>query len=216
MDEMPSPNNTRRGYEISKRLVDLLLGGALLVVTAPLMLLLILLIRICDGNPVWYRQLRVGRRGNCFTLLKFRTMRPGKSEPHPDRPIARAGQSARITPLGQVLRRLALDELPQLWNVLRGEMSLVGPRPLPEKDLTQPGWLASVSDEERARRNHWVSVRHTVTPGLTGLWQISPNAEKDLENWIAADMTYVQRRSLALDFRILLLTPGAVLRGRQK
>ncbi len=212
---MPSPHKTRRGYEISKRLVDLLLGGALFVVTAPLMLLLILLIRIFDGTPVWYRQLRVGRGGTSFILLKLRTMRPGESEPHPDRPIARAGQSARITPIGKVLRRLALDELPQLWNVVRGEMSLVGPRPLPEKDLAQPGWLASVSDEERARRNQWVSIRHTVTPGLTGLWQISPNAEKDLENWIAADLTYVQRRSLALDLRILLLTPGAVLRGRQ-
>ncbi|MEI7834742.1 MAG: sugar transferase [bacterium] len=216
MEETPPAPVKRRGYDICKRLFDLLLGGALFVIAAPLMALLYLLILLCDGSPVWYRQTRVGQGEKTFILLKFRTMRDGAEQSHPDRPVARTGQSARVTALGRVLRRLALDELPQLWNVLRGDMSLVGPRPLPEKDLAQPGWLQSATAEECARRARWVTERHSVLPGLTGLWQISHNPEHDFNNWINADLAYVKRRSIALDIRILLLTPGAVIRGRMK
>ncbi len=216
MEEKPPALLNQRGYDICKRLFDLLLAGALFVIAAPLMAVIYLLILICDGRPVWYRQARVGQGEKTFTLLKFRTMRAGAEQLHPERPVARTGQNARVTALGRVLRRLALDELPQLWNVLRGDMSLVGPRPLPEKDLAQPGWLQSASADERVRRARWVAERHSVLPGLTGLWQISYNPEYDFNNWIESDLAYVQRRSLTLDIRILLLTPGAVIRGRMK
>lgn len=198
-----------------KRVSDCLLAAALLAVTAPLWVIIILSLLLTQGLPFWYRQRRVGLHGQVFTLVKFRTMTAGSPPRLPDRPVAKTPADPRITPLGRLLRRLALDELPQLINVLSGEMSLVGPRPLPEADLQEAGWLTLVDEGERARRLAWLATRQQVRPGLTGLWQISRNPEADFDNWIVCDETYVATHSWHLDLWILLLTPWAVLRGRQ-
>ncbi|MHB9022826.1 MAG: sugar transferase [Armatimonadota bacterium] len=196
-------------------MLDLCGATMLLVVTLPLWFVVACAVLIAQGAPVLYRQQRVGRGGRPFTLLKFRTMRDGPPARLTDRPVARTSEAHRVTPLGRLLRRTALDELPQLLNVLRGEMSLVGPRPLPEDDLEHRGWLMEVGETERARRLEWHERRHQVPPGLTGLWQISSPPAEDFDNWITCDLEYVDSCSLFLDLRILFLTPVAILRGRK-
>lgn len=201
-------------YSASKRVMDLFGATLLLVASLPLWALTALALLLTQGPPLLFRQRRVGRDGRPFQMLKFRTMRQGAPARLPDRPVAKHADDPRVTPLGGLLRRLAIDELPQLLNVLRGEMSLVGPRPLPEDDLAQSGWLERVSADECARRLEWLAQRQQVLPGLTGLWQITPNAEADFENWIVSDLDYLARRGPGLDLMILLRTPWAVLRGR--
>jgi len=203
-------------YAIWKRAFGLCGATLLLVGTLPLWAVIACVLGVTQGPPVLFRHRRVGLRGTLFSLLKFRTMRDGPSFRLPDRPVSKAAFDPRVTPVGQLLRRFALDELPQVLNVLRGEMSLVGPRPLPEEDLAQPGWLANIPKAERARRLTWASRRQTVLPGVTGLWQITRNDEADFENWIVSDLAYVERRSFALDVFIVLSTPWAVLRGRDR
>ncbi|HOF87016.1 MAG TPA: sugar transferase [Armatimonadota bacterium] len=203
-------------YPRAKRIADLLIAGMAVIALAPLLLAVAVALRITQGRPVFFRQPRVGRDGAPFLLLKFRTMMDGAPAPPDARPVRKDHADPRITPLGRLLRRAALDELPQLWNVLRGEMSLVGPRPLPVADLAHPAWLAIADAAERARRADWARARQTVPPGLTGLWQISPEPETDFENWLVRDRDYLRRRSLALDLYILLVTPVAILRGRRK
>lgn len=204
-------------YTYWKRAADLVAAGLLLAVTLPLCLPIALLLWITQGRPIFYRQQRVGRGGRPFTLYKFRTMHDGHHHGPVDLPVAKAAAAEhRVTPLGRLLRRTALDELPQLINVLKGEMSLVGPRPLPVDDLEHPGWLEYVDAPERARRLDWLTRRHEVTPGLTGLWQITPNPADDFDNWIASDLAYLDRRSPGCDLGILLRTPGALLRGRRQ
>ena len=203
-------------YHCAKRILDILVAAGLLVATLPLLLLTAVALWLTEGSPVIFRQQRIGRYERPFTLFKFRTMREG-SPPHlPDRPVGKHHDDPRITPFGGILRRSRIDELPQLWNVLRGDMSLVGPRPLPEEDLHRREWLTEVSDEERARRQEWHVRRHQVLPGLSGAWQITNNAEEDFDNWIHADLHYVEHRSFWYDVLIIIRTPFALLRGRQK
>jgi lipopolysaccharide/colanic/teichoic acid biosynthesis glycosyltransferase len=207
----------RFGYAtVGKRWLDVIIAALLLVVLAPVWLLTALLLLIAQRRPILYRQPRAGLGGRAFAMLKFRTMTPGEPPRLPGQPVAKDPADPRVTPLGRVLRRLSIDELPQLVNVLRGEMSLVGPRPLPMDDLAHPEWLAGVDMHERQRRLDWLARRHQVLPGLTGLWQISPQNEADFDNWIANDLAYVDERSLSLDVAILLKTPWAVLRGRRR
>ena len=203
------------GYAGWKRAMDV--GGAavLLVATLPLWALIIALLALTQGRPIWFRQWRVGQHGRAFSMWKFRTMTAGDPPQLLDRPVAKARRDPRVTPLGRLLRRYGLDELPQLVNVLRGEMSLVGPRPLPVDDLAHPGWLAHVEEPERARRREWFARRQQALPGLTGLWQISQPPEEDFDNWIACDLAYIAHRGLGLDLAIVLLTPWSLLRGRQ-
>jgi lipopolysaccharide/colanic/teichoic acid biosynthesis glycosyltransferase len=203
-------------YSSRKRILDVLVGAILLVALLPVWAAVAVVLLLAQGRPVFYRQARVGQDGRSFTLLKFRTMAHGTPPPPGDTPVVKDHADPRITPLGRLLRRTALDELPQLWNVLRGEMSLVGPRPLPVADLEHPGWLEEIDPAERARREGWLRRRHSIPPGLTGLWQISPNPAEDFENWLARDLAYLDRRSLLLDLYILLATPFALLRGRKR
>lgn len=203
-------------YDRCKRCLDVLGAAGLLLLSLPLWVLAAVAILLGYGRPILFRQARAGRDGHPFTLLKFRTMTAGEPPRLPDRPVAKHAGDSRVTPLGRLLRRTAVDELPQLLNVLRGEMSLVGPRPLPVEDLAHPGWLEGIDADERARRLDWVARRSSMLPGLTGLWQISPGAEDDFENWIVCDLAYLNRRSLLLDLRILLATPWALLRGRKR
>jgi lipopolysaccharide/colanic/teichoic acid biosynthesis glycosyltransferase len=203
-------------YPLVKRGIDILVAAVLLLLLLPLWGVVALLLWCVQGRPVLFRQPRAGKDGTPFTLLKFRTMVDAPPPHLPDRPVAKAAHDDRATPLGRILRRIHLDELPQLVNVLKGEMSLVGPRPLPIADLEQPGWLNTVDATERARRLVWLAQRHTVVPGMMGLWQISPNPEEDFDNWIRCDTDYVARQSLLFDLYITAMSPVAVFRGRQR
>jgi lipopolysaccharide/colanic/teichoic acid biosynthesis glycosyltransferase len=175
------------GIPVSKRIFDLVLTVPGLVLISPIMGVLALLVRITHGPPVLFRQKRPGYLGRPFNLYKFRTMsnaRDGQGNLLPD--------SERITPLGRFLRSTSLDELPELFNVLRGEMSLVGPRPL----LMQ--YLERYSPEQ-ARRHH-------VLPGITGWAQVNGRNALTWEEKFRLDLWYVEHCSIGLDLRILLLT----------
>ena len=201
-------------YPLIKRLADLSVATLLLLLCAPLLACISLALWLWQGRPVLYRQRRVGLHGVPFTLCKFRTMVDAPPPRYADRPVAKR-EDPRITPFGRFLRRSALDELPQLFNVLRGEMSLVGPRPLPEEDLAQPGWLNGMPEEERARRERWRATRQQVLPGLTGRWQITARPTEDFDNWIIADLAYLAHPTLWNDLWIFLCSPYAIVRGRR-
>ena len=179
-------------FDRVKRVADVVLSGMALAFTAPLQAGVALAVRLRLGRPVLFRQVRPGRYGTPFTLVKFRTMTcvDSDGEPLPD--------VDRLTRLGRTLRATSLDELPTLWNVLRGDMSLVGPRPL----LVE--YLPLYSEEQRRR--------HEVRPGITGLAQVSGRNALPWPERLALDVAYVDRRSVALDLRILALTVGKVLR----
>jgi len=184
----------------------------LLAVLAVPMLLIAALIAQRDGAPILFAHYRVGRRGRLFRCLKFRSMYRDSEQMLAkllrDDPHARAewqrdqklGNDPRITPIGEFLRRTSLDELPQLFNVLRGEMCLVGPRPITVAELTRYG------------RVRWDYL--SVPPGMTGLWQVSGRNGTTYEQRVAFDREYVDRRSPWLDFKILFKTIPAVLTGR--
>jgi sugar transferase EpsL len=187
------PRGWRGGQLAIKRAIDL--GGATvgLVVLAPVLIWVALLLTITQGRPIFFRQQRPGLGGRPFAILKFRTMRP----PRPGE-VWYLTDDERITPLGHVLRATSLDELPELWNVLRGEMSLVGPRPL----LME--YLSEYTPEE--------ARRHDVRPGITGWAAINGRNVLGFRERLALDVWYVDHWSLGLDLRILLRTPGRVLR----
>jgi exopolysaccharide biosynthesis polyprenyl glycosylphosphotransferase len=198
----------RRGYAVCKRLLDVAVSLALLVALSPLFLLVAVLVKCTSRGPVLFRQERAGRGRRHFTVLKFRSMREDAHEERPhleqhnvmDGPVFKMHGDPRITAVGRFLRRTSLDELPQLVNVLRGEMSLVGPRPLPvdEADRLAPAYQR----------------RHDVRPGLTGLWQVCGRNDLPYERMMALDLAYVAHRSFLLDLRILAATVPAVLSGR--
>jgi sugar transferase EpsL len=177
----------------AKRVADTVAAALLLIVLGPLLLLTAAVVRVGLGTPVLFRQERVGLGGRCFVLLKFRTM----TDTHrPDGQLH--GDAERLTPLGQWLRRLSLDELPQLWNVLRGDMSLVGPRPL----VT---WYLPRYSRVQMRR-------HEVRPGITGWAQVHGRNSLSWERKFELDVWYVDHATLGLDGRILLQTIAMVLR----
>jgi lipopolysaccharide/colanic/teichoic acid biosynthesis glycosyltransferase len=199
---------------VSKRVFDIVLVTLLLIVFFPVMLLIALAVKLDSPGAVFYRQYRVGYRGKPFCMLKFRSMRPERRNRRvpidfPDRRRALKVESdPRITSFGRILRRASLDELPQLVNILRGEMSFVGPRPeLPE--------LVA-----RYRLPHY--NRHTMVPGLTGWWQVHGRCLRsdgcvpadDLDCKLADDLYYLEHRSLGFDTRVLLLTVPVVMSGR--
>ena len=178
-------------HPIRKRLFDLALTVPAIPVLAPVLLVLTVLVRVKLGSPAFFRQQRPGLRGRPFTMLKFRTMtneRDASGEPLPD--------PQRTTPFGQWLRRTSLDELPELINVLRGEMSLVGPRPLLMR------YLPRYSPEQMRR--------HDALPGITGLAQVSGRNNLSWDEKFALDVEYVDRKSLLLDLQILFRTVRAV------
>ncbi len=190
-----------------KRLLDLSAAAILLVLLSPLLGLIALLVKLAGPGPVLFRQARTGQNGRPFTCLKFRTMvvhgaalkaelRAGRNEM--TGPVFKIARDPRVTPLGAWLRRLSLDELPQLWNVLRGDMSLVGPRPLPCEEV-------AAFPERRQRR------RHLVRPGLTCFWQIRGRNSIGFPEWMKLDLQYIDNWSLFTDLVILLRTIPAVL-----
>jgi lipopolysaccharide/colanic/teichoic acid biosynthesis glycosyltransferase len=180
-----------------KRAADILISLPATIVTAPLVALLAVAVRLeSPGDPI-YRQVRVGRDGRLFEIYKLRTMVSGAE--FSGAGLAIAEGDSRITRLGAVLRRYSLDELPNLWNVLRGEMSIVGPRP------TLKGQVDRYTPRQRGRL--------AVKPGITGWAQINGRASLPWPERIELDLWYVEHRSLALDLRILARTMGLVARG---
>ncbi len=198
-----------RAYEVVKRWVDVVFAATLIALTSPILLLSALAIKLTTPGPVLFKQLRAGRNGRPFTIYKMRTMRQGAVDErelyidqneHEGAPVFKIRRDPRITTVGRWLRRSSIDELPQLLNVLRGEMSLVGPRPLPLEEIRHEQWGES--------------LRLSVKPGLTCLWQIAGRTEIPYSEWMQLDGFYVQNRSLGLDLRIILKTVPAVLSGR--
>jgi sugar transferase EpsL len=184
-----------RAYAGVKRSFDVALAATALIVTSPVLAIVAAAVRLTMGSPVLWRQERSGQDGRPFLLAKVRTMRPpapGEEGPEND--------DVRLTPVGRALRAASLDELPSLWNVLVGDMSLVGPRPLPVRYLER-------YSAEQARR---LDVR----PGLTGWAQINGRNDQSWDERFRLDLWYVANRSLRLDLAILLRTPLQVLRRR--
>ena len=184
-------------YLTIKYAVSRLLAGVLLVVLSPLLAFIAGLLRLKLGKGVLYRQARVGRDGESFEILKFRTMdadrRSARAPVEQDRrQTHKSDADPRHNALGRLLRKTSLDELPQLWNVVRGDMTLVGPRP----ELTEVA-------EKYGFRDH---PRHVVVPGITGLWQVSEYRDRLLHEHIDIDVDYVQRVSLGLDLQIIART----------
>jgi exopolysaccharide biosynthesis polyprenyl glycosylphosphotransferase len=192
---------------VLKRGFDLVVSTLLVLALSPLLALIALAIRISSRGPVIYRSLRPGIGGKPFACLKFRTMHAGAEHRQAELETANEKEGAifkirsdpRVTSVGRVLRRWSLDELPQLFNVLRGEMSLVGPRPLPQRDYL--------------RLDDWHRKRYLVLPGITGLWQVSGRSELDFDELVRLDFLYLERWSVFLDLSILLKTVPAVFRS---
>ncbi len=211
---IPAPAN--RNLRLSKRILDLVVACLALALLSPVMLTAAFLIKVTSPGPILFRQTRIGQAEKPFAMLKLRTMRVGgddraqrelnKRELLGD-PSARASDGIyklqhdpRITEIGRFLRRFSIDELPQLINVLKGDMSLVGPRPsLP--------WEVELFSVDQRRRHHCL-------PGITGLWQVSGRNALSMVEMLQLDVEYVERQSLALDIWILLRTPYAVLFDR--
>ncbi len=203
-------------YPAVKRALDLVVAGAVLVIGAPLWLAVAAAIRLTSPGPALYRGPVVGLDGHVFTYYKFRSMRPGDDSHHREwlrdfvradrpfldtegEPVYKAVNDNRITPVGRFLRRFSLDEVPQLINVVIGDMSIVGPRPPIPAEF-------EVYDEAARRRL-------TVKPGITGLYQVTARSRVPFSEMLAIDMDYIRRRSLGLDLSIMLRTVGAVLQG---
>jgi exopolysaccharide biosynthesis polyprenyl glycosylphosphotransferase len=191
-----------------KRAFDIVGATLLLLVLSPLLAVMALAVALTSRGPVFYRSERPGMGGQPFACLKFRTMRDDADQVQEDLEALNEMDGAlfkirddpRLTPIGRLLRRFSLDELPQLVNVVRGDMSLVGPRPLPLRDFDQ--------------LEDWHKKRYLVLPGITGLWQVSGRADLDFDDLVRLDFLYLERWSVALDLVILLKTIPAVLSRR--
>jgi exopolysaccharide biosynthesis polyprenyl glycosylphosphotransferase len=196
-----------RGAFLIKRVLDLFLSSLALLVLSPFMLLISLLIRMDSPGPIFYRAERIGRKGRTFTCLKFRTMVANADTMQEDLAhknerdgiLFKMSNDPRITPVGARLRKYSLDELPQFFNVLKGDMSLVGPRP------------PLASEVEKYDLSHL--RRLDVLPGITGLWQVEARQDPSFDSYISLDTAYVENWNLLLDLRILARTVGVVLAG---
>lgn len=191
-----------------KRSFDLVVAAGLLVLLAPVLALVALAIRLDSAGPIIFRQTRCGRDGRPFTVLKFRSMtidaesRRAELEAfnEADGPIFKLRQDPRVTRVGRWLRRLSIDELPQLWNVVRGDMSLIGPRPPLPSEVTQ--YMV------------WHRGRLLVTGGVTGLWQVSGRSELTFDDMVRLDLAYIRNWSLWLDIQILMRTVLVLITAR--
>jgi lipopolysaccharide/colanic/teichoic acid biosynthesis glycosyltransferase len=216
-----------RTYQIQKRGLDIFVSVAALLFFAPLFVVIAIAIKLSSNGPVLFRQERLGRQFKPFVFYKFRSMYADSDQSVHKAYVSRliagrpetgngtgngtaAGEKkrifkitgdARVTPFGRLLRRTSLDELPQLWNVLRGEMSLVGPRPCIRYELEQYA--------------DWHTLRLIdVKPGMTGLWQVAARNRVGFDEMVKLDLAYVKQRSVWLDIKILLRTPQAIISGR--
>lgn len=197
-----------RWQRVIKRTMDVVVSGAALLVLAPVLLLAALAVKLTSAGPALYAAERIGRHGRPFTMYKFRSMYVGAAaqrarllhENEATGPVFKMRRDPRVTPVGRVLRKMSIDELPQLINVLLGDMSLVGPRP--------PLRAEYDTYTERQRQ------RLAVNPGITCTWQVSGRSNIPFEQWIEMDLDYIRRWSVVLDIVLLLRTIPAVITGR--
>jgi exopolysaccharide biosynthesis polyprenyl glycosylphosphotransferase len=204
-----STTPTNEALMFIRRLLDIALASAILLSFGPLFMIpAAILIKLTSPGPILFKQLRCGLNGRQFVMYKFRSMIDNAEQlrveletlNEMDGPVFKSSRDPRITFIGKILRRFSVDELPQVFNVLRGDMSLVGPRPpLPQ---------------EVARYERWHRRRLSMKPGMTCLWQISGRNEVSFEDWMKLDLTYIDNWSLLLDLKILLKTVPVVLMGR--
>jgi len=206
------PVTITRKQEQIKRALDLAAGVTAFTLLSPVMGAIALAIRLTSEGPVFFVAPRVGRGGRHFNFYKFRSMYTGNQREQVMRENEKSGHlfkmrnDPRVTPVGRFIRRYSLDELPQLINVMRGDMSLVGPRPLPAEDLAGDGTSKDF--------HQWAEQRARVLPGITGLWQVKGRSDLDFEDMVRLDVEYVRNWSVLTDVKILLMTPKAVLSGR--
>jgi lipopolysaccharide/colanic/teichoic acid biosynthesis glycosyltransferase len=197
-----------RGYLVAKRIIDIIGASLALLMALPLMIVTAIVVKLESSGSVFFYQTRLSQGGVPFRFYKFRSMcaeavvlrtaLEGLNEV--TGPVFKIRQDPRVTAVGRIIRKMSVDELPQLWHVLTGQMSLVGPRP-------------PVPDEV-ARYEPWMLQRLSVKPGLTCIWQVSGRSDIGFDEWMRLDVEYVRRRSLWLDLKILAMTIPAVLTGR--
>jgi exopolysaccharide biosynthesis polyprenyl glycosylphosphotransferase len=193
---------------IAKRLIDILGSAGLLLLLAPIFAIVTVLIRLDSAGPILFAQERVGLNKRRFRMLKFRTMLDGADQQQlvlehlneAEGPVFKIRNDPRITRVGRILRRFSIDELPQLFNVLKGDMSLVGPRPLPVRDVNRINV-------------QWHKRRFSIKPGITCLWQVNGRSNIGFNDWVRMDLDYIDKWSLGLDLKILMKTIPVVLRG---
>lgn len=191
-----------------KRFTDLFFATLALLVLAPLLLATALAVKLTSPGPVLFKQWRTGENGREFLLWKFRSMRVGAESERDDLnhldatdgPVFKIHEDPRLTMVGRFIRRASIDELPQLWNVLRSDMSLVGPRPPIPSEVEE--------------YTNWESQRLAVKPGITCIWQVSGRSELDFETWVRMDIEYIEEWSLWFDLKLLARTIPTVLSGR--
>ena len=195
-------------YEKIKRFFDICLSSAALVVLSPLLLVIAILIYLEDKGPVIYSQTRIGKDGRAFKLYKFRSMCVDADERlrdlqklnERDGPVFKIKNDPRVTKVGKFIRKTCIDELPQLVNIIKGDMSIVGPRPPLPNEVEQ--------------YNSYQKQRLLVVPGLTCYWQIQKGEETTFDEWVELDLKYIKERSILLDFRLILLTFKVILSGK--
>lgn len=195
-------------YEKIKRFFDICLSFAALVVLSPLLLVIAILIYLEDKGPVIYSQTRIGKDGRAFKLYKFRSMCVDADEKlkdlqelnERDGPVFKIKNDPRVTKVGKFIRKTCIDELPQLVNIIKGDMSIVGPRPPLPNEVEQ--------------YNSYQKQRLLVVPGLTCYWQIQKGEETTFDEWVELDLKYIKERSILLDFRLILLTFKVILSGK--
>lgn len=193
---------------VIKRILDLMISSVLIILLSPLLIIVAIAIKLSSPGPVLFRQERLGVNKRRFLIYKFRTMVPNAEEliaalqdqNEVSGPVFKIIDDPRITPIGRLLRRTSIDELPQLFNILKGDMSLVGPRPLPVRDY-------------QGFNQDWQRRRFSVRPGITCLWQVNGRSAIPFEQWMRLDLQYMDEWSLWLDLKILARTIPAVLKG---
>ncbi len=192
--------NKKRIYEISKRAIDIIGAGSGLLLLSPVIAIVACAVKFTSKGPVFFSQKRVGKNGELFDMYKFRSMVVNAEElkeklAHQNEmsgPMFKMKDDPRVTKVGKFIRKTSLDELPQLWNVLKGDMSLVGPRPSLPKEVAQ--------------FEKWMYKRLSVKPGLTCFWQVSGRNNIDFEDWMKLDIKYVDERNIWIDIKLIFKT----------
>ena len=216
LEQVNQERRSRTSYNIAKRSLDLVISLIALIAFAPVMIVIAIAIKSTSKGPVLFRQERIGAGGKSFTFVKFRTMKhkaddsihkqyvqqlihgtASSQSDNPDKPMFKLRDDPRITRIGHFLRKTSLDEIPQLFNVIQGSMSLVGPRP-------------PISYEVNAYKS-WHMKRLSVKPGITGLWQVSGRSTTTFDEMVHLDIEYIDNRSVSLDMKILFQTIPAAL-----